>query len=201
MQSEYQALQEKLTAAQNELAQLTTRYNELQKSFESERTAWTNDKKILEDTIVDMSTSEKNSEYDRTSRENEVRQQEERAKVRSYITHSLHPNPTVVQAAEERYSNEVLAHAESIRAIDNLKRDLVKAQASARDNLTAAETASAKLSASEDSWKQQKTALDKEVAGLNARYELTILSASSDLTYAPTVVKIFHPKIPFSIST
>jgi nucleoprotein TPR len=43
--------------------------------------AWTNDKKTLEDTIVDMSTSEKSSENDRTSRENEVRQQEERAKV------------------------------------------------------------------------------------------------------------------------
>jgi nucleoprotein TPR len=82
MQSEYQALQEKLRAAQDELAQLTTKYNELQKSFETERIAWTNDKKTLEDTIVDMSTSEKNSENDRTSRENEVRQQEERAKVR-----------------------------------------------------------------------------------------------------------------------
>lgn len=61
---------------------MTTKYNQLQKSFETERIAWMNDKKTLEDTIVDMSTSEKYSENDRTSRENEVRQQEERAKVR-----------------------------------------------------------------------------------------------------------------------
>lgn len=151
-ESEHQALQEKLQTAQDELTQLTTKYNELQKSFETERIVWTNDKKTLEDTIVDMSTSEKNSENDRTSRENEVRHQEERAK-----------------AAEERYSNEVLAHAESIKSIDNLKRDLATVQASARDGLTAAETAAAKLSASEDSWKQQKAALDKEVTDLNAR--------------------------------
>ena len=57
------------------------KYTELQKTFETERNAWTNDKKTLEDTIVDMSTSEKHSESDRTSREGEVRQQEERAKV------------------------------------------------------------------------------------------------------------------------
>lgn len=80
-QSEYQTLQEKLRAAQDELTQLTVKYNELQKSFETERIAWMNDKKTLEDTIVDMSTSEKHSENDRTTRENEVRQQEERAKV------------------------------------------------------------------------------------------------------------------------
>lgn len=81
MQSEYQALQEKLRATQDELTQLTAKYNDLQKSLEAERIAWANDKRTLEDTIVDMSTSEKSSENDRTSRENEVRQQEERAKV------------------------------------------------------------------------------------------------------------------------
>lgn len=76
------AIQEKLQAALLELAHLTAKHNDLQKTLETERTAWTNDKKTLEDTIVDMSTSEKHSDSDRTSRENEVRQQEERAKVR-----------------------------------------------------------------------------------------------------------------------
>ncbi|KAG5646523.1 hypothetical protein DXG03_003290 [Asterophora parasitica] len=151
-ESEYQALQEKLTAAQAELTELNGRHNELQKTFEAERAAWTNDKKTLEDTIVDMSTSEKHQESDRTSREKEVRQQEERAKV-----------------AEERYSNEVIAHAESMKTIDTLKRDLATVQTTARNNLTAAETAKANLTTSEVSWKHQKEVLDKEVADLNAR--------------------------------
>nr|UPW42857.1 nucleoprotein MLP2 [Hypsizygus marmoreus] len=151
-ESEYQALEEKLKAAQDELGALSANYIELQKTFETERNAWANDKKTLEDTIVDMSTSEKNSESDRTTRESEVRQQEERAK-----------------AAEERYSHEVIAHAESIKTIESLKRDLATSQATARDNLTTAETAKANLVASEASWKQQREALDKEVADLNAR--------------------------------
>ncbi|KAF5382472.1 hypothetical protein D9615_003024 [Tricholomella constricta] len=151
-ESEYQALQEKLQAAQTELAELHAKHNELQKTFEAERIAWTNDKKTLEDTIVDMSTSEKHSESDRNSREKEVRLQEERAK-----------------AAEERYSNEVIAHAESMKTIETLKRDLATVQTTARDNLTAAETAKANLATSEGSWNHQKEALDKEVADLNAR--------------------------------
>ncbi|KAG6833443.1 hypothetical protein H0H87_006809 [Tephrocybe sp. NHM501043] len=153
-ESECQALKEKLEAAQGELAALTAKYHDLQKTFEAERLAWTIDKKTLEDTIVDMSTSEKHSESDRTTREAEARQQEERAK-----------------AAEERYSNEIIAHADSMKTIETLKRDLTTAQATARDNLTAAETAKAKLTASESSWKHQKEALDKEVSDLNARIQ------------------------------
>ncbi|KAJ6584124.1 hypothetical protein DFH09DRAFT_1434376 [Mycena vulgaris] len=151
-ESEYTAIQEKLTAAQQELAEFAAKYNELQKSFETERTAWTNDKKVLEDTIVDLSTSEKHSENDRSSRESQVRQQEERAKT-----------------AEERYTQEVVAHAESIKSVTQLKQQLSTSQASARDHQTAAETAIAKLAASESSWALQKDALDKEVSDLNRR--------------------------------
>jgi nucleoprotein TPR len=57
------------------------KFSELQRTLESERAAWTNDKKTLEDTIVDMSTSEKQSESDRSLRESETRRQENRAKV------------------------------------------------------------------------------------------------------------------------
>ncbi|KAJ7236740.1 hypothetical protein B0H12DRAFT_1139991 [Mycena haematopus] len=151
-ESEYKAIQEKLDVAEQELAQFTAKYNELQKSFETERTAWLNDKKVLEDTIVDLGTSEKHSESDRTSRETEVRQLEQRAKV-----------------AEERSEQAVLAHAEAIKTITGLKQQLSTTQATARDHQTAAETALAKLGASESSWALQKDALDKEVSDLNRR--------------------------------
>lgn len=80
-QSENKAFQEKLETAQQGAVQATAKLNELQRTFEVEQTAWTNDKKTLEETIIDLSTSEKHSESDRTSREQEVRLQEERAKV------------------------------------------------------------------------------------------------------------------------
>lgn len=76
----------------------------------------------------------------------------------------------ISQAAEERYSNEIIAHAESMKTIETLKRDLVAAQATSRDNFTAAETAKVNLATSESSWKHQREALEKEIADLTARY-------------------------------
>ncbi|KAK7028127.1 Protein mlp1 [Paramarasmius palmivorus] len=143
-ESDYKALEQRLQEVQQELQQLTTKNQELQKQFDKERTSWTNDKKTLEDTIVELSTSEKNTENDRATRENEVKVQEERAK-----------------AAEEKYSNEVVAHAESIKAIENLKKQLATVQATVREHRTAAETANAKLASSEGSWNSQKAALEK----------------------------------------
>ncbi|KAI0330460.1 hypothetical protein GY45DRAFT_1323591 [Cubamyces sp. BRFM 1775] len=151
-QSEIEALQEKLRAAEERLAELSQANTELQQKFDSERLAWVNDKKTLEDTIVDMSTSAQHTQTDRSTWEAEVRQQEERAK-----------------AAEERYSREVLAHAESIKSVEQLKQQLSQSQAAAREGRAAAETAQAKLTTSEASWQQQREALDKEIADLKAR--------------------------------
>jgi len=75
------------------------------------------------------------------------------------------------QAAEERYSREVIAHAEAIKAIEDLKRRIHDLQVSDRNNRTAAETAQAKLSTSEGSWSQQRQALDREIVDLAARYD------------------------------
>lgn len=75
-----------------------------------------------------------------------------------------------IQAAEERYSREVIAHAESIQTIEQLRSQVSQLQTSSSQNAAAAETAAAKLAASEASWKQQREALDKEIADLSARY-------------------------------
>jgi len=80
------------------------------------------------------------------------------------------------QTAEERYTSEVIAHAESIKAIGTLKDQLSSAQAALRDKVAAAETARANLVTSEGSWKQQKETLSKEVADLNTRYVRCSLS-------------------------
>ncbi|KAI0081625.1 hypothetical protein K474DRAFT_1635534 [Panus rudis PR-1116 ss-1] len=163
-ESEYNALQGKLAATQQELSQLSAKYNELQRTLESERAAWASDKKTLEDAIVDITASEKSTESDRVSREETIRQLEERAK-----------------SAEEKYSREIVAHAESIKSVEELRAELHKAQASARDNLAAAETAQAKLATSESSWKQQKDALDKEISDLNSR--IRDLNAQNNLLH------------------
>lgn len=151
-QSEFNALQAKFSSVQQELAQVQQKNAEVQRTFEAERAAWQQDRQTLEGTIFELSTSEKTSDNDRAAREDEVRQLEERAR-----------------SAEDRYGREVLAHAESIKTVDTLRQQLSQAQTKARNSLAAAETAQAKLVASESSWKQQREALDKELADLNAR--------------------------------
>lgn len=159
-QSEYNALRSQLESTQQELAQLNQKHSELKEALANERAAWAQDKKTLEETIIDITTSERSSESDRASRENEIKELEERAK-----------------AAEERYNRELLSHADAIKTIDGLRSQISSAQAAARDNLAAAETARAKLVTSENSWKQQKEALDKEINDLNTRYVLRLLIA------------------------
>ncbi len=74
-------MEEKLQVIQGELDQVKAKYQELQKAFDTERAAWASDKKMLEDTIVDMSTSEKHSEEDKNKWGQDLRAQEQRAKV------------------------------------------------------------------------------------------------------------------------
>ncbi|KAL4081207.1 hypothetical protein J3A83DRAFT_166681 [Scleroderma citrinum] len=73
------SLEEKLRVVGEELNQAKAKVNEVQQTLETERSAWTNDKKILEGTIVDLSTSERTSENDRNAHEREIRVLEERA--------------------------------------------------------------------------------------------------------------------------
>ncbi|KZT67236.1 hypothetical protein DAEQUDRAFT_729270 [Daedalea quercina L-15889] len=150
--SEFTALQAQLQTVQQELSQVSQKHTELQRTLETERIAWVTDRKTLEDTIIDMSTSERNSENDRASRDTEVKQQQERTR-----------------AAEERYASEVVAHAEALKMVTELKEQLARARAAARENQNLSETSQAKLAASESSWRQQREALDKEIADLNTR--------------------------------
>ncbi|KAF7298841.1 hypothetical protein MIND_00831800 [Mycena indigotica] len=156
-ESEYDSIQERLKAVQQDLAQFTAKYNELLKTTEEERKAWKEDKKVLEDTIAEISSSEQTSANDRSSREHQIRELEDRAK-----------------AAEAKYRQEVIAHGDSFKLVDSLKEQLATAQTTARERQTAAETAQVKLASSESSWGLQKETLDKELSDLNRRQvELT----------------------------
>ncbi|KAI9435095.1 hypothetical protein H4582DRAFT_2080017 [Lactarius indigo] len=150
--AQQETLQSNLKNVEQELEQARASLAESKRSFESAREEWLADKKTLEDSIVDFTASEKNLAEDRLTRESDVHAHEER-----------------VRAAEERYSREVIAHAEAIKAIEDLKRRIHDLQVSDRNNRTAAETAQAKLSTSEGSWGQQRQALDREIADLAAR--------------------------------
>jgi len=105
VQSEFKAIQEKLEATKQEMSQIQSKYTELQKSSEVDRKAWADDKKLLEGTIFELTTSERQGESDRTSREGEVRQQEERAKV-SYHAATSSANTQVL--IDRRQKSDIL---------------------------------------------------------------------------------------------
>ena len=64
----------------------------------------------------------------------------------------------------------MVAHAEALKSVQDLKKRLTQSQTTARESRAAAETAQAKLTSSEASWQQQREALDKEIADLKTRY-------------------------------
>lgn len=145
-------MREKLEEVQTELRKSSEALATVQQNLENERKAWTEDKKFLEDTIADMSSAERSIESAQASQLGELQQLEER-----------------VKSAEEKYGREVVAHAESIKTVEELRQQLSETRLTVRDAITGAETAQAKLSTSEISWSQQKSVLEREVSELNAR--------------------------------
>jgi nucleoprotein TPR len=70
-----------LKTAERELEETRASLAETKRAFESAREEWQADKKTLEDTIVDMTTAEKNLAEDRLIRESDVHAHEERVRV------------------------------------------------------------------------------------------------------------------------
>lgn len=81
LQAQYEALQNTLKNAEQELAQTRASLSETKRTFESAREEWQADKKTLEGAIVDMTTAEKNLAEDRISRESDAQAHEERVRV------------------------------------------------------------------------------------------------------------------------
>lgn len=72
---------ERLVAMQEELAAASTQATETKLTLEKERAAFMEDKKILEDTIVDISSLGAVAQSDREAFESDLRQQMQRAEV------------------------------------------------------------------------------------------------------------------------
>lgn len=143
----------------------------LHQQLESQRISFEKDKKLLEETIADLSTVEERAQNVQVSVQNELRKQAELAQVSIRLLLSFLPCVLCfsAQLAHEKYEKELVAHAEAVKTVSQLKHQLADAQAQARDNHTAAETARANQLSSEASWKAQKETIDQEMSDLNAR--------------------------------
>lgn len=126
-EGQQKSLEGQIGSLQEEINRLNAKNVELQQLLEKERAAFTQDKKMLEDTIVDITASEANQRSDQAAHEKEIREQMECARVCDVCQGLLMFSTNDLQAAEEKYSREIVAHAESIKTVDDLKNQLSEA--------------------------------------------------------------------------
>ncbi|KAL5512259.1 hypothetical protein ACEPAG_8346 [Sanghuangporus baumii] len=85
-----EVLEEKLSSVQDEITRLSTQNGDFLQRLEKEHEVFTQDRKMLEDTVIDITNAEMGSRTGQSSHENEIRERMQHAK-----------------AAEEKYSREL----------------------------------------------------------------------------------------------
>jgi nucleoprotein TPR len=75
----------------------------------------------------------------------------------------------LAKEAHEKYERELVAHADDVKRLSEVKEELEAVRATIREHQTATEVAKANLAASEESWSRQKTALEQELADVRKR--------------------------------
>lgn len=74
-----------------------------------------------------------------------------------------------MKEAEDKYNREVLAHADALRQLEEVKSTIEGLRRESHERVAEAETARAKLSGAEGSWAAQREAMVKELEDVNAR--------------------------------
>lgn len=96
---------------------------------------------------------------DQTAREAQLAAQEE-----------LRRQVQLAKEAHEKYERELVAHAEDVKRLSEVKGELETVRQSIGEQQTAAEVAKANLLSSEESWSRQKHVLEQELADVRKRY-------------------------------
>lgn len=147
---------------------------EVHRQLEEQRTQFESEKAELEHALADVDGAESKALELQSSVQEDLRRQARIAQV-SMLSAALPSGidriSHLLQEAHDKYERELMAHAESVQAVTQLKQQLTTAQAQARDYHTAAETAQANLISSETSWQTQRETLSKELQDLKQRYD------------------------------
>lgn len=162
MQSELHGLRERLENIASELTTAQTESSQLRQQLDAQRSEFAQEKKSLEDAIADMNTVEERAKADQEDVRADVRKQAQLAR-----------------EAHAKYEQELVAHAEDVKALSSIKEQLAQAQNAVREAQTAAETAQANLTGSQASWESQKASIEKEVGDLRKRYVRVTAKRSS----------------------
>ena len=81
--------------------------------------------------------------------------------------------------AHDKYERELVAHADDVKKLAEVKDELNAVRATVREHEAAAQVARANLASSEESWTRQKSTLQQELADVRKRCVPLPLSPSS----------------------
>ncbi|QRW15125.1 Nucleoprotein TPR [Ceratobasidium sp. AG-Ba] len=147
-------LEERLRGLLDDFTKTSSERNQLQRDLEAQRVSSESEKKELEAVIADLSKADSSVQAAHLSAQEDLRAQ-----------------AALVQQANDKYERELLAHAEALKQINQLKSTITALQNEVRQATSASETAAVKLQSSEESWTRQKEALEKETSELTVRMQ------------------------------
>lgn len=152
LQSELNSLRERLHAITTDLTTANNQNSELHRQIETERVAFEKERKAFEDGMAALRSA------DQVAREAQLAAQAD-----------LRRQAQIAKDAHDKYDRELVAHADDVKRLSEVKAELEAIRASVREHQAAAETAQANLKASEESWSRQKETLQQELADVRRR--------------------------------
>lgn len=150
-------MQEKIHSLSNDLTQANTENSSIHQDFAKQKSQ-------LEEQIRQIEQSTQH-----------IHQGEAEARAAESAARSdLQRQVKVATEAHEKYERELVAHAEDVKALAQLKDEMATIRSTGQQHRQAAETAEANLTASKASWSDQSTALNKELDDIRTRYVVSV---------------------------
>ncbi|GAA5919237.1 hypothetical protein JCM1841_006512 [Sporobolomyces salmonicolor] len=149
---EITSLRERLHSLTTDLTASNTQNSDLHRQLEAERVAFEKERKTLEDGMSSLRSADQTAREAQLAAQDDMRRQAQLAK-----------------DAHEKYERELVAHAEDVKRLTEVKDELERVRATIREHQTREEVARANLTSSEESWARQKTVLEQELADVRKR--------------------------------
>lgn len=139
-------LKERITVFTTDLTSASNEVSDLHRKLESQRSVFQQEQQANLDTIASLREIEAQVSSIRSTAQNDINEQ-----IRRY------------NEANEKYQNELVSHADDVRALNVLRQQLDAAQTALNKASAQMETAQSNLGTSQASWETQKSALQKEL--------------------------------------
>ncbi|BGP27784.1 nucleoprotein TPR [Rhodotorula toruloides] len=150
--SEIASLRERLHSLMTDLTASNAQNSELHRQIEAERVALEKERKTFEDGMAGLRAADEAARQAQLAAQDDMRRQAQAAK-----------------DAHDKYERELVAHAEDVKRLTEVKDELERVRATVREHELAAQVARANLTAAEESWARQKTVLERELAEVRKR--------------------------------